>query len=255
MADMGEQTPRANAMAVAPIGNATASMTVSGGGSGGNGRLAMLAADGPEAEAYRTLRTYLRFDPRLGMGGSGRAVLLADAGGVPERAAAVANLAVAFARSGERTIIVDADLRGTDAGTAGVHSVSGLFGQSGAGAGLATVLDTPEPGHKIVLPLVETGVTNLLLLPTGPRVANPADLLGADAFAVLVAALRAQADIVLFDAPPVADFADARAIAARVDATLLLVAQGITRRPAAQAALAALHQVGAAVLGVVLMEA
>jgi len=242
-------------MAVAPIG------TVSGEGGGGNGRLAMLAADGPEAEAYRTLRTYLRFDPRLGMGGSGRAVLLADAGGVPDRAAAVANLAVAFARSGERTIIVDADLRGagtgTDAGAAGAHrvSVSGMFGQSGAGAGLATVLDTPEPGHTIVLPLVETGVTNLLLLPTGPRVANPADLLGADAFAVLVAALRGQADIVLFDAPPVADFADARAIAARVDATLLLVAQGITRRPAAQAALAALHQVGAAVLGVVLMEA
>ena len=237
-------------MAVAPIG------TVSGEG-GGNGRLAMLAADGPEAEAYRTLRTYLRFDPRLGMGGSGRAVLLADAGGVPDRAAAVANLAVAFARSGERTIIVDADLRGTGAGAAGAHrvSVSGMFGQSGAGAGLATVLDTPEPGRTIVLPLVETGVTNLLLLPTGPRVANPADLLGADAFAVLVAALRGQADIVLFDAPPVADFADARAIAARVDATLLLVAQGITRRPAAQAALAALHQVGAAVLGVVLMEA
>lgn len=239
-------------MAVAPIVNAGVS------GSGGSGRLAMLAADGPEAEAYRTLRTYLRFDPRLGMGGSGRAVLLADAGGVPERAAAVANLAVAFARSGERTIIVDADLRGTSTstGTAGANrvSVSGLFGQSGAGAGLATVLDTAELGHKIVLPLVETGVTNLLLLPTGARLANPADLLGADAFAVLVAALRAQADIVLFDAPPVADFADARAIAARVDATLLLVAQGITRRPAAQAALAALHQVGATVLGVVLIE-
>ena len=241
-------------MAVAPIVNAGVS------GSGGSGRLAMLAADGPEAEAYRTLRTYLRFDPRLGMGGSGRAVLLADAGGVPERAAAVANLAVAFARSGERTIIVDADLRGTSTSTststAGANrvSVSGLFGQSGAGAGLATVLDTAELGHKIVLPLVETGVTNLLLLPTGARLANPADLLGADAFAVLVAALRAQADIVLFDAPPVADFADARAIAARVDATLLLVAQGITRRPAAQAALAALHQVGATVLGVVLIE-
>ena len=233
MADMGERTSRA----MAPV--------ITG------GQLAMMAPDGPEAEAYRTLRTYLRFDPRLGMGGSGRAVLLADAGGVPDRAAAVANLAVAFARSGERTVVVDADLRGT----AGMTSLSGLFGHADTSVGLATVLDTSELGRKIVLPLVETGIANLLLLPTGPRVVNPADLLGADSFAVLVAALRAQADIVLFDAPPVADFADARAIAARVDATLLLVAQGITRRPAAQAALAALTQVGADVLGVVLTQA
>ncbi len=218
-----------------------------------SGRLVMLATpDSAEAEAYRTLRTFLRFDPRLGMGGGvGRAVLLADGGDVPDRATAVANLAVAFALAGERVIAVDADLRAE----AGVASLTGLLGQTDATSGLASILRVPEPGRKIVLPLKETGVPNLLVLPAGPRIANPADLLGADTFAVLVASLRAQADIVLFDAPPVAAFADARAIAARVDGTLLLVAQGVTRRPTAQATLAALHQVGADVLGVVLTGA
>ncbi len=211
-----------------------------------------VAPDSAEAEAYRTLRTFLRFDPRLGIGeGAGRAVLLADGGDVPDRAATVANLAVAFALAGERVIAVDADLRGD----VGASSLSGLFGQTAATSGLASVLRVPEPGRKIVLPLRETSVTNLLVLPVGPQIANPADLLGADTFAVLVAALRAQADIVLFDAPSVGKYADARAIAARVDATLLLVAQGVTRRPTAQAALAALHQVGAEVLGVVLTGA
>jgi non-specific protein-tyrosine kinase len=220
-------------------------------------RLAMLAdEDSAVAEAFRALRTNLRFNPALGMGsGSGRAVLLADAGGVPERAQAVANLGVAFAKAGERTVLVDAHLRPATTNTVSETTLSALFGQADAAVGLGAAVQGPEGGRKVLLPLVETEIPGLLLLPAGPRVANPADLLGADAFAALVAALRAEAEVVLFDAPPVVAFADARAIAARVDGTLLLVAQDTTRRPQAQAALAALRQVGATVLGVVLTEA
>lgn len=215
-------------------------------------RLVMLGEpDGVAAEAYRALRTNLRFDPRAGKGDGGHVYLLADSGGVGDRAAVVANLGVAYALAGERVIIVDADLRG--ASNAG--SLSALFGQGNATEGIATAILGPDEEHRtIILPMVETGVTNLLLLPAGGHGTNPADLLGADAFGVLLAALRAQADVVLIDAPPVADVADSRAIAARVDGVLLLVAQGKTRRPQAQRALATLEQVGANVLGVVLTE-
>lgn len=216
-------------------------------------RLVMLGeTDGAAAEAYRTLRTNLRFDPHAGDGNGGHIYLLADAGGVGDRAAVVANLGVACALAGERVIVVDADLRGVP----NAGSLSALFGQEGAAEGIATAILGPDEEHRtIVLPVVETGVANLLLLPAGGRGANPADLLGAEAFGVLLTALRAQADVVLIDAPPVADVADSRAIAARVDGVLLLVAQGKTRRPQAQRALAALEQVGAHVLGVVLTEA
>lgn len=215
-------------------------------------RLVMLGEpDGKAAEAYRALRTNLRFDPRAVGRAGGRVYLLADAGGVADHAAVVANLGVACALAGERVILADADLRG--APNAG--SLSALFGQGGATEGIATaILGPDEEDRTIVLPVVETGVANLLLLPAGGHGANPADLLGADAFGVLLAALRTQADIVLLDAPPVADVADSRAIAARVDGVLLLIAQGRTRRPQAQRALAALEQVGANVLGVVLSE-
>ena len=215
-------------------------------------RLVMLGEpDGVAAEAYRALRTNLRFDPCAGKGDGGHVYLLADSGGVGDRAAVVANLGVACALAGERVIIVDADLRG--ASNAG--SLSALFGQGNATEGIATAILGPDEEHRtIILPMVETGVTNLLLLPAGGHGTNPADLLGADAFGVLLAALRAQADVVLIDAPPVADVADSRAIAARVDGVLLLVAQGKTRRPQAQRALATLEQVGANVLGVVLTE-
>ena len=223
-------------------------------GSGGTlrERLVMLGApEGSAAEAYRVLRTNLRFDPRAGDREGGRVYLLADAGGVADHAAVVANLGVACALAGERVIVADADLRGTS----NAGSLSALFGQGSATEGIATAILGPEEENRtIVLPVVETGVANLLLLPAGGRGANPGDLLGADGFGVLLAALRAQADVVFLDAPPVADVADSRAIAARVDGVLLLVAQGRTRRLQAQRALAALEQVGANVLGVVLTE-
>jgi capsular exopolysaccharide synthesis family protein len=215
-------------------------------------RLVMVGEpDGAAAEAYRALRTNLRFGPRAGDGDGGHIYLLADAGGVADRAAVVANLGVACALAGERVIVVDADLRGVP----NADSLSALFGQGSAAAGIATAILGPDEEHRtIVLPVVETGVANLLLLPAGGRGTNPADLLGADAFGILLTALRAQADVVLIDAPPVADVADSRAIAARVDGVLLLVAQGKTRRPQAQRALAALEQVGANILGVVLTQ-
>ncbi len=215
-------------------------------------RLVMLGEpDGAAAEAYRALRTNLRFDPRVGDGDGGHVYLLADAGSVADRAAVVANLGVACALAGERVVVVDADLRVAP----NADSLSALFGHGGATEGIATAILGPDEEHRtIVLPVVETEVANLLLLPAGVRGANPADLLGAEAFGVLLAALRTQADVVLIDAPPVADVADSRAIAARVDGVLLLVAQGKTRRPQAQRALAALEQVGARILGVVLTE-
>lgn len=215
-------------------------------------RLVMLGEpDGSTAEAYRAMRTNLRFDPHAEKKAGGRVYLLADAGGVSDHAAVVANLGIACALAGERVILADADLRGTPH----AGSLSALFGQGGATEGIATaILGPDEDNRTIVLPVVETSVANLLLLPAGTRGANPADLLGADAFGVLLAALCAQADVVLLDAPPIADVADSRAVAARVDGVLLLIAQGRTRRPQAQRALAALEQVGANVLGVILTE-
>ena len=62
-------------------------------------------AERADAEAYRELRTNLRFDPRIGDGAGGRAYLLADGGGVGDHAAVVANLGVACALAGERSFL------------------------------------------------------------------------------------------------------------------------------------------------------
>lgn len=223
--------------------------TLTGGAEALRERLVMLREpDGAQAEAYRTLRTNLRFDPSFSGERGGRAYFLADAGGVAERAAIVANLGVAFALAAMRVILVDADLRGGSGG----QSLSALFGRETATEGLSSAITGPVEDRKVVLSLVETAVPHLLLLPAGTRGAHPADVLGAGGFGTLIAALRAEAEVILFDAPPISDAADSRAIAAQADGVLLLVAQGRTRRPQAQRAQEALERVGANLLGVVM---
>jgi capsular exopolysaccharide synthesis family protein len=100
--------------------------------------------------------------------------------------------------------------------------------------------------------LQETGVNGLQIVTSGPLPPNPSELLGSQRMQDLVARLEGQADLVLFDSPPVVAVTDAAVLAKEVDGALLVVDAGKTRRGPAEQARAALEQVGAGVLGVVL---
>jgi Mrp family chromosome partitioning ATPase len=86
-------------------------------------------------------------------------------------------------------------------------------------------------------------------------VPNPADLLGSKRMESLIAALKAQADYVIFDAPPVLAAADTPLLATKLDATLLVLQAGSTRRDHAQRAKEALQRVNARIIGVALTNA
>jgi len=102
------------------------------------------------------------------------------------------------------------------------------------------------------LPSVETGVPNLRLLPSGPLPPNPSELLASQRMADVLELLKGQADIVLFDSPPVVAVTDAAVMAPRIDGVLLVLRAGKTRREMAQRAKAVLEKVNANLLGVVL---
>ena len=203
--------------------------------------LAVLSArEGAEAEAFRTLRANIKF---AGGEGAARAILLADTGAGAARPTVAANLAAALALAGDATLLIDADLR--------QPSLHRLFGTAND-AGFATYLSGGGGG---ALPTVATGVSNLTLLPAGPTPPNPAELLASERFRAALAVAREGATFVIIDAPPVTALADALAIAAMADGTLLIVRAGHTRRPAAQRAKEQLGRVGARLLGVVLTDA
>ena len=193
----------------------------------------------PAAEAYRRLRVNLT---SAGKKAPLKTVLMVAAGPDAEKAQAVANLAVSFARVGVRVILADCDLR-----QPAQHL---LFGLNNA-TGVSTALSEP----RAALPLQATTVDNLRVLASGPAVAAPGDVLASPGMVGLLARLREDADIVLLDAPPVTLATDAVELATRVDGVLLTVNAGHTRRGDAQRAKEQLAQVGANLLGAVIVNA
>lgn len=197
------------------------------------------------AEAYRSLRSTVKFaggEPPV------RSLLVADAGTGGQHSAVAANLAAALALGGDSVVLVDADLRQPR-----LHE----FFRRGNETGLTEWLVEPDAVRP--LPLSESGVPNLRLLPAGRGRETagiaPGDLLSGDAFTQLLALLQEEATFTIIDAPALPEVGDALAIAARVDAALLLIRSGKTRRPAAQQAKDALDRVGTRILGAVLTDA
>lgn len=194
----------------------------------------------PAAEAYRTLRTNIQFsslDKPL------RTLLATSTAPDEGKTTTLANLAVTMAQAEQRVLLVDCDLRRP---------------------GLHTIFDQPsEPGLTSVLleqdeapiPLHSTPVPGLYLLPSGPLPPRPADLLGSRRMEALIARLHAEADVVLFDTPPVTAVTDAAVLATRVDGVLLILQAGKTRRDRAREARRMLEKVKAHIVGVVLNNA
>jgi capsular exopolysaccharide synthesis family protein len=193
----------------------------------------------PVSEAYRTLRTNLSFysldDPL-------RSLVVTSPAKNEGKSTTIANLAVTMAQSGRRTILVDCDLR-----RPGLHTLFGLNSEPGL---TNLVLDeVREP------PLQRTSVENLWLLASGPKPPNPADLLGSKKVDQIIQALVEQADIVLFDAPPVIAVTDAAVLGAKVDGVLLVLNAGKTRREHAERAREVLERAKVRLIGAALTNA
>ncbi len=195
----------------------------------------------PAAEAYRTLRTNLTF---TALDKPIETLVVTSAGLEAGKSTVLANLAVAMAQGERRTILVDADLR-----RPGLHEIFGTANERGLTSMIVgeTALDNP--------PLVDAGVENLWLLPSGPQPPNPADILGSRRMEDTIAALKTHADVILFDAPPIIAVTDAVVLGTKVDGVLLVVQAGHTRREDVERAKEQLERVHVRIVGAVLDNA
>jgi capsular exopolysaccharide synthesis family protein len=192
----------------------------------------------PAAEAYQSLRTNIEFS---GLETALHSLLVTGADAETDKSNALANLAVVMAQAGDRVVVVDGDLRRPRQ-----HEIFGVANSRGLTDWLK------ENGTPA---LVETGIPNLRLLPSGPLPPNPVALLSTNRLAELLAQLVANADYVLVDAPPVLAVTDAALWASKVDGVLLAVHAGRTRREHAQRAKSVLEKVQARIVGAVLLDA
>ena len=194
----------------------------------------------PAAEAYRSLRTSLQFarqEREL------RTILVTSPASEEGKTTTLANLGAVFAQAGNRVVLVSCDLR---------RPRIGKFLGVDESAGLTTVLVGQHTLEQVVRPV--QGNQRLCVLASGPVPANPAELLNGQRARDVFAALKASFDIVLIDSPPVLPVTDAVVLSRQVDATLLVVASGRTRRGELQRAAEKLDRVDAPVIGMVLNE-
>ena len=192
----------------------------------------------PASEAYRTLRTNLEFSS---LDKPIKTMVVTSPGTEEGKSTTLANLAITLAQAEKQVILVDCDLRRPSQ-----HEIFGLSN----GVGLTTMM-VDDSAMKDP-PLLDTGVEALWLLPSGPLPPNPSELVGSRRMEEIIAALSERADIVLYDAPPIIAVTDAAVLASRVDAVLLVIKGGATKRDHAQKAKALLEKVNAHLVGVVL---
>lgn len=214
------------------------------------------APQSPVAEAFRSLRTNLEFS-RLGK--AGRTFLFTSASPCEGKSTTVANLGVAMAQMGMRTLIWDCDLRSPS-----LNQMFGVPREPGfthVVLGMARLDDVVHRCSDAFLGRVDmramltsSGLENLHILTAGALPPNPSELLSSALFGDFIGDLASRFDVILIDAPPVLPVTDAAILSTRVDGVILVYQLGRVGRAALRRAKVHLDNVHATIRGVVLND-
>jgi len=194
----------------------------------------------PIVEQLRALRSQLMLrwiDADAGH----KTLAVVSAGRGEGRSFTAANLAVVFSQLGERTLLIDADLRNPRQ-----HQLFNLENRIGLSSVLAGRAELPDTIVRI------PGLIDLSVLPAGATPPNPQELLSRPVFNALVSTAQGLYDIVVVDTPAGTETADCQAIAARTRGALVVARKDVSLAPQVQALVSSLQHAGVAVVGSVI---
>jgi len=194
-----------------------------------------------QAEAFRAIRSQVTM--RMSPSREARtplAVISASTG--DGKTFFAANLAVALAQLGGRTLLVDADLRSPRQ-----HEVFGLNNN----AGLSSILSGRAESQVIQQ---ADGVSNLFVLPGGPLPPNPAELVERPAFGLLMRELNSKFDYVVVDTPAAERGVDSAVIAARCGTALVIARKHVSQVAGLQDLVASLTGSSVIIAGAIVNE-
>ena len=199
--------------------------------------LSSLSPHSAAAEAYRLLRTNLRF---ASVDHPVRSVAVTSALPDDGKSLTASNLAITMAQAGARTLLVDADLR-----KPGLHKLFLIQNRGGLTStivGLQKVEDAVQPA----------AVDNLWVLAAGEKPPNPAEIIQSEAMHRVHRSLSGDFDFVVYDCPPVLPAVEAIDLSAMADGAILVVRAEVTPKDAVKQALDQIRAARASLLGVVL---
>ncbi len=193
-----------------------------------------LRPNSPVSESFRTLRTNIQMSKT-----SRHVKTLLVTSTLPQEGKSIisANLAIATAQLGLRTLLIDADLRKPM-----VHNLfqlslepglTGLFvkksRKSRKNRNDVSKITRRNPEDEFIPFIHDTGIKNLFVTTSGKIPFNPSELLGSKRMAKSIEVLKKHFDILLFDMPPVNLVTDAAIMAQEVEGVLFVIRAGKTR--------------------------
>jgi len=191
----------------------------------------------PISEAYRVLRTNIQYSS---IDNPIKTIVITSAGADEGKSTTAANLAIAFAQSGNKVLMLDADLRKPK-----VHRTFGLDNIFG----LTNILVERDDYINYIR---KGPLDGLDIITCGAIPPNPSELLGSNQMKQLVDELRGDYDLVILDSPPVCNVTDAALLSTIVDGTILVASSGTVEINSLKIAKELLLKVNANILGVVL---
>jgi capsular exopolysaccharide synthesis family protein len=235
-----------------------------------------VAPSSPASEAYRTLRTNLQFS---NLSQKLRSIMLTSSGPREGKSTTSANLAVATAQMGLRTLLIDGDLRRPT-----INKIFNLNREPGLSEILSHYYEKNMNGNGDDEPAVDetyierqtsvratkaiqhmasldmaidaavhkTHIDRLDILTCGALPPNPSEILGSETMKDLLALVKERYEFVVIDAPPVIAVTDAAVLAPQVDAALLVVESARNDREIILKGKSLLDRVGVNLLGAVL---
>lgn len=165
-------------------------------------------ADSSHAEAYRVLRTNILFSRK---DESLNTLVVVSAGMGEGKSTTVLNLATVFAQAGQRTLVVDSDLRRPT-----LHKLLRLSNSTG----LVNYLLKQSTLDQVIQ---NTAVPMLDFMASGKLPGGQVNILGSEPMRNLISELKQRYDFILFDSPPIMGLSDASVLASEVDMAVQII--------------------------------
>lgn len=188
-------------------------------------------------EAFRTLRTNIQFS---GIDKALKNILITSSIAAEGKTVTSINLAYSISRTEKKVILIDCDLRKPK-----IHDYFDILNSTGLTTALATKID-----YKNFIQVIYEG--KLDLLTSGPIPPNPSELLGSKRMQLLLERVKQDYDVVILDSPSAGIVTDAAVLSTKVDGTIFVCEVGRTEMEEVNTAKAALENVNANIIGVIL---